>query len=300
MFVSETLRKSYKYGVEISELEGFLEYYGLPPFCTMQLEPIDEALILKELEARHKFLLVLHTSPVTRDQVADGGCLTVYVEVQEYFYLPSDLLFLMIAYRKAWANRDDSRARELLNEINASEDYKFMCIDGLDILTKKYEIRLRGVVVPGIETSRGIEARDELVKMVNGKCLKIEVSHLDDSNRCVGDVYCNGICLQDKLLAKGLAMPDQDLAEGFLEYYGLPPFCTMQLEPLDEALILKEELEARHKFLLVLQTRSVGMFCDRTKTFQLPYMSGAKGARIEGPAIAGDSSSTPQLAKPFS
>ncbi|XP_076924357.1 staphylococcal-like nuclease CAN1 [Bidens hawaiensis] len=129
---------------------------------------------------------------VKADQVTDGAGLTVFVEVESSYVLSSAMLLLIDERRKALARKDDNRARELLNEINATEDYKMQRIHDVDILTRKYEIRLREISVPGIETSDGIEARDELARMVDGKCLSIYVYYLDDKKRCVGDVFCEG------------------------------------------------------------------------------------------------------------
>lgn len=42
----------------------------------------------------------------------------------------------------------------------------------------------------------GKEAKEELVKLVQGKGLKIYVFGDDRYGRCVGDVYCNGVFVQ--------------------------------------------------------------------------------------------------------
>lgn len=51
----------------------------------------------------------------------------------------------------------------------------------------------------------GQEAKEELAKLVRGKCLKVLVYGEDRYGRCVGDVYCNGIFAQEVMLKKGLA-----------------------------------------------------------------------------------------------
>lgn len=42
----------------------------------------------------------------------------------------------------------------------------------------------------------GQEAKEEMLKIVAGKCLKVLVFTEDRYGRCVGDIYCNGIFVQ--------------------------------------------------------------------------------------------------------
>lgn len=42
----------------------------------------------------------------------------------------------------------------------------------------------------------GKEAKEELTKLVEGKCLRVLVYGEDRYNRCVGDLYCNGKFIQ--------------------------------------------------------------------------------------------------------
>ena len=42
----------------------------------------------------------------------------------------------------------------------------------------------------------GQEAKEEMVKIVAGKCLKVLVFTEDRYGRCVGDIYCNGVFVQ--------------------------------------------------------------------------------------------------------
>lgn len=51
----------------------------------------------------------------------------------------------------------------------------------------------------------GKEAHDELLKMVEGKSLKVLVYTEDRYGRYVGDIYCNGKFVQEVMLKKGLA-----------------------------------------------------------------------------------------------
>lgn len=42
----------------------------------------------------------------------------------------------------------------------------------------------------------GKEAKEELTKILQGKCLRVLVFDQDRYGRCVGDIYCNGIFVQ--------------------------------------------------------------------------------------------------------
>uniref|UniRef100_A0ACD5TR53 Uncharacterized protein n=1 Tax=Avena sativa TaxID=4498 RepID=A0ACD5TR53_AVESA len=51
----------------------------------------------------------------------------------------------------------------------------------------------------------GKEAKEELVKLVQGRTLKISVYDTDRYGRLVGDVDGNGVFVQEHMLKKGLA-----------------------------------------------------------------------------------------------
>lgn len=51
----------------------------------------------------------------------------------------------------------------------------------------------------------GKEAKEELTKLVQGKCLKVLIYGEDRYGRCVGDIYCNKIFVQVRL-AKQIKM----------------------------------------------------------------------------------------------
>lgn len=54
----------------------------------------------------------------------------------------------------------------------------------------------RGIDAPESKMPYGQEAKEELLKLVQGKCLKVLVFAEDRYGRCVGDIYCNGIFAQ--------------------------------------------------------------------------------------------------------
>ncbi|KAG6523619.1 hypothetical protein ZIOFF_013484 [Zingiber officinale] len=74
-----------------------------------------------------------------------------------------------------------------------------------EILARKYRIRLRGIDAPESSMPFGKEAKEALVKLVQGKCLKVLVYGDDRYRRCVGDIYFNSVYIQEQMLKKGLA-----------------------------------------------------------------------------------------------
>lgn len=54
----------------------------------------------------------------------------------------------------------------------------------------------RGIDAPESKMPFGQEAKEELVKIVQNKCVRVLVFDQDRYGRCVGDVYCNGIFVQ--------------------------------------------------------------------------------------------------------
>ncbi|XP_065617171.1 staphylococcal-like nuclease CAN1 isoform X3 [Quercus suber] len=74
----------------------------------------------------------------------------------------------------------------------------------------KYEVQTfpllnRGIDAPENEMPYGKEAKEELTKIVQGKCLRVLVYGEDRYGRCVVDIYCDGKFVQELMLKKGLA-----------------------------------------------------------------------------------------------
>ncbi|XP_076953456.1 putative 38.1 kDa protein [Bidens hawaiensis] len=105
---------------------------------------------------------------------------------------------------EARAERNHIKTDALQKQITHA-GYRVVHIDNQDILARKYRIRLRGIDAPKRSMPYGKEAKDELVKIIEGKRLKILVFGEDRYGRFVGDVYCNGMFVQESLLKKGLA-----------------------------------------------------------------------------------------------
>ncbi|MCL7036681.1 hypothetical protein MKW94_030164, partial [Papaver nudicaule] len=74
-----------------------------------------------------------------------------------------------------------------------------------EVLARKYRIRFRGIDAPENKQPFGEEAKKELTKLVQGKCVIVHVYGKDQHGRHVGDVYCNGEFVQEIMLKKGLA-----------------------------------------------------------------------------------------------
>jgi len=74
-----------------------------------------------------------------------------------------------------------------------------------ETLARKYRIRLRGIDAPENSMPYGKESKEELAKLVQGKCLIVMIYDQDRYGRSVGDIYCNGIFVQEFMLKRGLA-----------------------------------------------------------------------------------------------
>ncbi|KAK7857916.1 staphylococcal-like nuclease can2 [Quercus suber] len=74
-----------------------------------------------------------------------------------------------------------------------------------EILARVYRIRLRGIDAPENAMPYGKEAKEELTKIVQGKCLRVLVYGEDQYGRCVADIYCDGKFVQELMLKKGFA-----------------------------------------------------------------------------------------------
>ncbi|KAI3508451.1 hypothetical protein L1887_23459 [Cichorium endivia] len=153
------------------------------------------------------FKFELHTLPVDPRAVGDGDGVTVYVstsDARESTRVPPEIQMAVIERREARAQRNYSEA-DVLHEKIKYAGYRVLHINNEEILAKKYRIRLRGIDAPENAMPYGKEAKDELVKIIGGRCLRILIFYEDQYERFVGDMYCNGIFVQESMLKKGLA-----------------------------------------------------------------------------------------------
>ncbi|KAI5579071.1 hypothetical protein BDE02_08G067400 [Populus trichocarpa] len=195
--VIQTLKRHQK-----ADVEGLLAFYGLPlPHTLIQVSTG----IPTSLPEGVKF--EMPTLPVDAKAVADGDTITVYVSTtdpRESAYVPREVQTATVQRSKARAERNYGKADALHKKI-VEAGYRVLNIQNQEILARKYRIRLRGIDAPESAMPYGKEAKEELANLVQGKCLRIFVYGEDRYGRCVGDIYCNGIFVQEIMLKKGLA-----------------------------------------------------------------------------------------------
>ncbi|XP_038995659.1 uncharacterized 38.1 kDa protein-like [Hibiscus syriacus] len=191
-FVVQTLKRHQK-----ADVEGLLAYYGLPHQPSASCPTSSSQVVKFELQ----------TLPVDLKAVPDGDTITVYVSTtdpRESANLPRQVRLAADQRSKARAAKNYTKADELHKKITDS-GYRVLNLQNQEILARKYRIRLRGIDAPESSMPYGKEAKAELVKLIQGKCLSVVVYDEDRYGRCVGDIYCDGKFVQEVLLKKGLA-----------------------------------------------------------------------------------------------
>ncbi|EYU20081.1 hypothetical protein ABFS82_06G060900 [Erythranthe guttata] len=185
-----------------ADVEGLLAFYGLPsPHSLVELTTVTPPSHQQGLKFE------LNTLPVDAKAVADGDTVTVYVstnEARESSCVPREVQAAAVQRAKARSQRNYDKADELHRQIIDS-GYRVLNIQNEETLAKKYRIRLRGIDAPESKMPFGQTAKEELTKIVQDKRLKVLVFDEDRYGRCVGDIYCNGIFVQESMLKKGLA-----------------------------------------------------------------------------------------------
>ncbi|KAA8534011.1 hypothetical protein F0562_031528 [Nyssa sinensis] len=191
-------------GHQKGDVEGLLAFYGLP--LLLPPTPVElETEVSYSLPEGIKF--ELQTLPVYARAVGDGDGMTVYVSTadpRESSSVPSDVQIAAIERSEARAVGNKAVAKALHDKI-VEAGYRVIYFQNEEILARKYRIRLRGIDAPECEMPYGQEAKEELTKIVEGKCLRILVYGEDQFDRLVGDVYCNDIFVQEVMLKKGMA-----------------------------------------------------------------------------------------------
>ncbi|KAM7270710.1 hypothetical protein ACFE04_029924 [Oxalis oulophora] len=196
--VIRTLKRHQK-----ADVEGLLAFYGLPLPHTLVQVTVGVPTSLPE---GVKF--ELHTLPVDAKAIPDGDGLTVYVSTadsRESSCVPKEVQVAAVKRSKARTQKNYQLADELHQKI-IDAGYRVVHLQGdEEVLARKYRIRFRGIDAPESKMPYGQEAKAELVKLVQGKCVTIFVYTQDRYGRTVGDVYCNGMFIQELLLKKGCA-----------------------------------------------------------------------------------------------
>lgn len=194
--VIQTLKRHQK-----ADVEGLLTFYGLP--LPHALEELTDGVPPPHA---HGLKFELETLPVDAKAVADGDTVTVYVNTvdpRESSCVPREVQTAAIQRAKARAQKNYTKADALHQKI-IDAGYRVLTIQNEEILARKYRIRLRGIDAPESAMPFGKEAKEELVRILQGKCLRILVFDEDRYGRCVGDIYCNSIFVQEAMLKKGL------------------------------------------------------------------------------------------------
>ncbi|XP_017622493.2 staphylococcal-like nuclease CAN2 [Gossypium arboreum] len=196
-----------------ADVEGLLEFYGLPhPSILAEISTgvptgLSDGVICEGLSLPEGVKFEMHTLPVVGKTVPDGDGLNVYVNTddpRESSNIPGDVLMAADQRSEARAMKNYAVADELHQKIIES-GYRVIDFQNEAILARKYRIRLRGIDAPEMSMPFGKEAKEELVKLVNGKCLSVLVYEVDKYGRYVADVYWNDIFVQEVMLKKGLA-----------------------------------------------------------------------------------------------
>ncbi|CAK9323908.1 unnamed protein product [Citrullus colocynthis] len=197
--VIQTLKRHQK-----KDVEGLLTFYGLPLPHTL-VEVSAPAPTAASLPDGVKF--ELQTLPVDGKAVADGDTVTVYVSTEhpgESSCIPKEVLNAATQRSQARNAKNYAKA-DALHKIITDAGYRVLTVQNEEILARKYRIRLRGIDAPESAMPYGKEAKQELTKLVEGKCLRVLVYGEDRYKRCVGDLYCNGKFIQEAMLKKGFA-----------------------------------------------------------------------------------------------
>ncbi|KAF3948240.1 hypothetical protein ACB098_06G135600 [Castanea mollissima] len=196
--VIETLKRHQK-----ADVEGLLAFYGLPLPHTL-VKPSAGAPTSLPAGVKYEF----QTLPVDAKAVADGDTVTVYVSTtdpRESSCVPREVHVAAVQRSQARAEKNYTKADAIHKKIIDS-GYRVLNFQNNDeILARKYRIRLRGIDAPESSMPYGKEAKEELTKIVQGKCLRVLVYGEDRYGRCVGDIYCNGKFVQEFMLKKGFA-----------------------------------------------------------------------------------------------
>ncbi|KAL4556945.1 hypothetical protein LXL04_035112 [Taraxacum kok-saghyz] len=125
--------------------------------------------------------------------VGDGDGVIVYVSTSDARELarvsvPLEIQMTVGERKKARAQRNNAMAEALYTQIK--------------------DAGYGGIDAPENEMRYGIDAKNELVKIIGGKCLRIFIFYEDQYGRFVGDMYCDDIFVQEVMLKKGLASYD--------------------------------------------------------------------------------------------
>ncbi|GAV62455.1 SNase domain-containing protein [Cephalotus follicularis] len=190
-------------GIRQADVEGLLVFYGLAIPHT-PVEVTDGV----PMSWPDGVQFEMQTLPVDPKAIQDGDGMTVYVSTadpRESSCVPRKVLMAAIKRSQARAEKNYAKADAIHNKMIKAGYRVINLQNNEEILARKCRIRLRGIDAPEGSMPYGQEAKEELVKLVQWKCLRILVYGEDQYGRCVGDVHCNGMFIQELLLKKGCA-----------------------------------------------------------------------------------------------
>lgn len=186
-----------------ADVEGLLSFYRLP--ASHALDTGEGSSSPTKADGVKYQLLTL---PVDMKSIADGDTITVYVDAadpRESSIVPPEVHKAVVSRARARAVKDYKTADALHKSIVDAGYRVISSPNGDETLAKKYRIRLKGIDAPESAMPYGKESKEELVKLVEGKRLKVNIYGSDQYGRFVGDVYFNNIFIQEKMLKKGFA-----------------------------------------------------------------------------------------------
>ncbi|RZC63205.1 hypothetical protein C5167_024963 [Papaver somniferum] len=154
------------------DVEGLLKFYGLPiPRDRVEVPGVVVFPPPPPPPEQVKYVLQIVCGGITA-----GDCLTVYLDVADTTEAPNVPKVVQIAVSerlKARAFKDYAKADALYKKI-VDSDYRLLRgANNVEILAKRFRIRLRGIDAPEDKMHYGKEAEEELINLVQGKCLTI-------------------------------------------------------------------------------------------------------------------------------
>ncbi|KAI3832980.1 hypothetical protein MKW98_025864, partial [Papaver atlanticum] len=167
---------------------GLFEFYALRILCDRVEVPA--VVVFPPPPQPERVISVLQTFRVDARNVADGDCLTVYVDVadtREASNVPKVVQIAISERLKARAFKDYAKADALYQKIVDAGYRLLRGANNVDILAKKIpdsiEVKTISCLIWGIDAPKkkmhyGQEAKEELTNLVKGKCLTISEAML--------------------------------------------------------------------------------------------------------------------------
>ncbi|XP_040245566.1 probable staphylococcal-like nuclease CAN2 isoform X1 [Aegilops tauschii subsp. strangulata] len=180
--------------IQGANLEGVLAYYGfpipMPPVVTTEHHPAS----LPDGQ------FVLKTLPIYAKCIGDGDGFTAYVDTAdptESANVPQEVREAVNAMSQTPKHRNSQQKSVLQSKLNKA-GYRIIYTSKDEILARQYRFRLRGIDAQEMGMQYGKESQNALVNLIAGKSVMVYVYGQDQYDRCVGDIYCDGVFIQVK------------------------------------------------------------------------------------------------------